>query len=210
MAFQPLEAKGPIRKESPGRLEKALEKIVIFGNTEGIHWLRNVAKRPVREIPKKRAKALSAKLASMEPRDPEFFWEAYFPMVWTESVFSNLVNDQDLEPRKWSAGYCGLQVDTARSYAEEFRYEMPRGLSEGRRWLVNHWEANLEIGYAYLKDLWKGVQATPWDESHGLKSMSAYRTGLTGALGGRQAVSDWMKLVRRRSLAIQKKLGGTR
>jgi len=190
-------AQAMMKAVARSNLEQALERLILEENKEGIRWLNQVVKRSVRPITKKRAKELSVRLAGMESRDTVFFWEIFLPVVWTESVFSNLINDRNLKRHKWSVGYCGLQVDTARTYAKELGYEMPKDRVEAEQWLIQHWRSNLEIGYAYLQDLRQeeiGKVA--------IRVMSAYRTGLTGARKGRLAITDWMKTVRQRSLRI--------
>ncbi len=194
---------GPdLKARTKSDLQANLKRIIISENQEGVIWLQKVAGRPVRGIPEKRAEELSSKLAEMEVRDPAFFWGSYFPMVWVESVFSNLINDKNLGLRKRSVGYCGLRVDTARRYAKKLGYQMPADRAQAEMWLVNHWRANLEIGYVYLFDLYEEVGLD------GLLAMSAYRTGLAGYRSGKRAITKWMMDTQLDSLFIQRVQSG--
>lgn len=176
-----------------GNVQTDLQQLILEENAEGVRWLKKVYGRTIRPIPEPRARAMSFVLADLEARDPEFFWDAYFPMVWSESVFCNRINDRNKSRKRWSIGYCGLQVGTARSFAVRLGYEIPMERCAAEVWLIQNWEANLEIGYVYLKFLYDLTG------QRGLKSLSAYRTGIHGYNLGRVAITNWMRQVQRRS-----------
>jgi len=160
-----------------------LEDFIIEINLSGRAWLKRQG-RVYGAIPQKRVKELAKVLQAQAMRDRAFFYSRWLPIVASESVFVNAINDMHLPPHRRSVGYAGVQVQTVGKPAD---------------YLLDNWEWAMEAGYNIAKDM-DAHTAGP------LETMSCYRTGLAGYRKGRRAITDWMRACQGMSLGLFKDL----
>lgn len=171
---------------------KANEETVSFRSHMG---------QEVRPITKKRARALAVALQSQARKNPDLFYGAWFPTLWTGAGFWNGINDRQLRRSKRTHGYSELQVRTSRMVATETGHKIPDGWGPAEKFLINEWRGNLTMGNTHINGLWL------FYDKDGLKAMNAYAAGLAGSERGTWVVTERQKKIQSQCIGFQEVLG---